>query len=259
MEGKPYFIGVRRMEACNHSTFSQSIIRSVTEVGIQFDQVRAVVSDSTAYCKKAYREVLSAVFPDSIHVLCLAHNIVNLVAEVFHHHRDFTHTNNLIMMIQCSLFKKPGRKSRFLKFFADYIPSSEVKLPPEPVSTRWSSWFSAAIYHATTIHLYEGFYRADSSKGMAVERIIELVTHRELYPQICLHLYFIKDNCQRIMTVLTSLENKVPLASTVYILLQDITAYLEAGSGRTNFGSETDRLLAKLPHQEREDIFSGSV
>ena len=80
VEGKPYLIGVRRMEACNHSTFSQAIIRSVTEVGIQFDQVTAVVCDSAAYCKKAYREVLSAVFPNSIHVLCLAH-IVNLVAD----------------------------------------------------------------------------------------------------------------------------------------------------------------------------------
>ena len=50
-----------------------------------------------------------------------------------------------------------------------------------------------------------------------------------------------------------TLESKAPLASTVYILLQNLTAYLEAGSGKTNFGSETDRLLAKLPHQEREE------
>lgn len=59
MEGKPYLIGVRRMEACNHSTFSQAIIRSVTEVGIQFDQVIAVLSDSAAYCKKKHTEKFS--------------------------------------------------------------------------------------------------------------------------------------------------------------------------------------------------------
>ena len=35
VQGRPYLIGVSRMEACNHSTFSQGIIRSVTDVGIQ--------------------------------------------------------------------------------------------------------------------------------------------------------------------------------------------------------------------------------
>ena len=66
---------------------------------------------------------------------------------------------------------------------------------------------------------------------MAVERIIELVTHKELYPEICLQLYFVKENCQRIMAVLTSLESEqVPLASTCYILLEDLNAHLEAGS-----------------------------
>ena len=266
VRGKPYLIGVVQMEACNHSTFSQAIIRSVTDIGITFEQITAVVSDSAAYCKKAYRDVLSAVFPNSVHVLCLAH-IVNLVAEVFHHHRDFSHTCDLVTMIKSSLFKKPGRKSRFLKFLGEFISSADVKLPPVPVSTRWNSWFAAVIYHATRVQLYEGFYKAESSKGMAVERIIELVTHRELYPEICLQLHFIKENCQRIMSVLTSLESKeTPLACTVYNLLEDLRAYLKTSSMKTSFGTETDRLLAKLPVQEKrkkiksfQEVFSLSL
>ena len=54
-----------------------------------------------------------------------------LLTEVFHHHSDFKYTADLILS---SLFKKPGRKSRFLKFLADYIATSEVKFPPVPVS-----------------------------------------------------------------------------------------------------------------------------
>ena len=55
------------------------------------------------------------------------------------------------------------------------------------------------------------------------------------------------------MTVLASLETiKVPLASTLYILLQDLSAYLEAGLRKTSSGSETDCLLAKLPCHEKE-------
>ena len=50
------------MDACNHSTFSQVIIQSVSDVGIGFDHVRSIVSDSAAYCKKAFKDVLSAVY-----------------------------------------------------------------------------------------------------------------------------------------------------------------------------------------------------
>ena len=89
---------------------------------------------------------------NSLHVLCIAH-IVNLAAEVFHHHTDFQHTSDFIAMIKSSLFKKPGRKSPLLKFLADFIASADVKLPSVPVSSRWNSWFEATNYHAIRIHL----------------------------------------------------------------------------------------------------------
>ena len=67
----------------------------------------AIVSDSAAYCKKAYRDVLSVVFTKSTHILCLAH-VVNLAAEVFQHFSDFKHTADLVAMTKSSFFKKPG-------------------------------------------------------------------------------------------------------------------------------------------------------
>ena len=61
-----------------------AIIKTVSEVGINFNQVISIVSDNAAYCKKAFRDVPSAVYPNSLYVLCIAH-ILNLVSEVFHH------------------------------------------------------------------------------------------------------------------------------------------------------------------------------
>ena len=215
VHGKPHLIGVVHMEACNHCTSSQAIIQSVTDIGIEFSHITTVVSVSAAHCKKAYREVLSAVLLNSVHVLCLAH-IVNLAAEVFHHHCVFMHTCDLVTMIKSSLFKKLGRKSRSFKYLSDFISSTDVKLPLVPVSTRWNSWFAAVIYHATSVHLYEGFFKQEGSKGMAVEWIIELMTHKEQYPEICLHLYCTKENCQGIMTALTLLQvQKTPLTCTI--------------------------------------------
>ena len=37
-------------------------------------------------------------------------------------------------------------------------------------------------------------------QGMAVERILELVTNKQVYTEICMHLNLIKENCYRLMT-----------------------------------------------------------
>ena len=89
-----------------------------------------------------------------------------------------------------------------------------------------------------------------AAKEWPLERTLELVTHKELYPDICLQFIY-----QRRLSahndVLTSLEvHKTPLACAVYNLLEDLRAYLEVGSTETSFGIETDGLLAKLPATE---------
>jgi len=61
------------MIACKNAIFSQAIIKCVGEVGIRFELVTAIVSDSAVYFKKAYQDVLSEVFSNSVHVRCLAH------------------------------------------------------------------------------------------------------------------------------------------------------------------------------------------
>ena len=48
IRGKSYLISVIRMEACNHSKFSQAIFKCVAEVELPFDRVHAIVSDIAA-------------------------------------------------------------------------------------------------------------------------------------------------------------------------------------------------------------------
>ena len=53
-------------------------------------------------------------------------------------------------------------------------------------------------------------------------------------------------------SALTSLEmRKVPLACSVFNLIEDLRAYLVAGSTKASFGRETDCLLARLPAEEK--------
>lgn len=138
------------------------------------------------------------------------------------------------------------------------FPRTMSRLPPVPVSSWWNSWFEAVIHHATRIHLYEGFYKAEKGQGKAIEHTFELVTHKTIYNETCLQLYFIKENCRRLMAVLTSLEAKeVPLACTVYNLMEDLWSYLRGGISKSSLGVEMDRLLAKYPaEQKRKHIKS---
>ena len=90
---------------------------------------------------------------------------------------------------------------------------------------------------------------------MAVERIIELVTHRTLYPEIQIQLHFIKENCYRLMYCLTSLEaSNTPLGCSVFNTLEDLRSYLLAGVSKTQFGEETDRYLSRLGQSEKRKM-----
>ena len=55
-----------------------------------------------------------------------------------------------------------------------------------PVSTRWNSWFEAVVYHATRVHTYEGFFKAEKSKVFVV--YIDLIgerAKRARHSQVC--------------------------------------------------------------------------
>ena len=78
-------------------------------------------------------------------------------------------------MIKSSLFKKPTRKSRFLKYVHEFISSCYAKLAPVPVSTC-SRLLHIYNHQAIRVHLTEGTYVHDKSGGMAVEHMFELLT-----------------------------------------------------------------------------------
>ena len=132
-----------------------------------------------------------------------------------------------------------------------------MKLTPVPVATRWNSWFNAARYHSSFIQLYEGFFKQEKSDGLTVYRILELVDggrlHHASFLNLHLNLYFINENCTRLIKSLTSLEEtKFPLACVVYNMMEDVKQYLHAGISKSTFGLETDCLLSELKTAERE-------
>lgn len=71
-------VAVDFLDIVNNITIGQLIIRTLTEWSIPFSFPRLLASDSAAYMKKSYREVLKPIMPQLIHSPCLAH-ILNLI------------------------------------------------------------------------------------------------------------------------------------------------------------------------------------
>ena len=222
---------------------------------IEFEKIIAFVTDSAAYCKKAHTEVLSDIFNNSYHVLCLTY-ILNLVGEVFSHWLAFDNVNQLTTFSKSDFFLE----SRVEKtIFEMALPKEQVKLSPVPVATRWNSWFNVARYHSSFIQFYEGFFKQEKSHSLAVDRILVLVDggqlHHASFLNLRLNLYFITENCTCLIKALTSLEEtKSPLACVIYnmkVVVNNIV-YLHAGISKSTFGLETDCLLSELKTAEWE-------
>ena len=74
-----------------------------------------------------------------------------------------------------------------------------------------------AVCYAEYVHLYEGFFKSEQSKGIAVDQLLERVGDRDpVTSDIRLLLSFIGEICKRITSTLTSLEEtSQPLVCSV--------------------------------------------
>ena len=76
-------VSVDFLNRVNNSTMSQTLFYILTNYNIYFNKPILFLSDSAAYMKKCYRDVLKPVMPKLIHAPCCAH-ILNLIRYVLH-------------------------------------------------------------------------------------------------------------------------------------------------------------------------------
>ena len=74
-------VSVDFLDRVNNSTMGQTLFYILTNYNISFNKPILFLSDSAAYMKKCYRDVLKPVMPKLIHAPCCAH-ILNLIGYV---------------------------------------------------------------------------------------------------------------------------------------------------------------------------------
>ena len=100
------------LEKTNHATLSTAVIQTVIAYGILFDRVVRVDTDNALFMKKAFREILSPLFPNTICVSRLAH-IMNLVGDAFR--KPFDEVNDFVKKFNQIFYLAGARKARFLQ------------------------------------------------------------------------------------------------------------------------------------------------
>ena len=74
-------VSVDFLERVNNTTIGQVLMTTLAHFNIPFNLPRLFLSDSAAYMKKCYREILSPLIPNLMHAPCYAH-ILNLIGYV---------------------------------------------------------------------------------------------------------------------------------------------------------------------------------
>lgn len=143
------------LEECNHSTVSMAVVKCLQEYDIDNNDVVVFNTDNASYMKKAYNAALQSLFPNSIHVTCLAH-IMNLIGGAFR--RPFDQLNAFMLSFSQMFYQAGSRKRRYLQYMTKKLPPGrKATMAPNPCATRWNSWFTAVQYHSEHFRLYKEF------------------------------------------------------------------------------------------------------
>lgn len=140
---RSYLVDIVFLEKCNHSTVANAVVSALNDFGVKQEDVISFDSDNAAYMLKAYKSALKALFPNSIHVTCLAH-IMSLIGEAFR--KPFEEVNIFMRYFSQVFYMAGARKRRYLSFLK--TSGKTAKMAPNPCGTRWNSWYMAAVYHA---------------------------------------------------------------------------------------------------------------
>lgn len=138
---KVFLLSSEELEKANSTTIAQFFTNSLNLLwpgGVKHNDVLLFLSDAAPYMKKA-GDTLKVLFPQMIHLTCLAHGFHRISEEI---RSSFPDVDKLISSIKNFFLKAPSR----IQLFKTLAPG--LALPPEPVLTRWGTWISAALYYA---------------------------------------------------------------------------------------------------------------
>lgn len=207
--GRSFMLHLEQLQKVDHSAIAQLVQRALSILwpnGVRYDDVWLLVTDAAAYMKKAGKG-LAVVFPNLLHLTCLAHALHNVAEQV---RSQYPGVNDLIATVKSVFVKAPLRVQAFR------TAAPDLSLPPEPVVTRWGTWLSAVSYYATNWTLVKSVIeQLKSDDAASIRRAKELFQDNGLLRDLA----FIHANFAHIAQAITRLETAgLPLTDSLSIV-----------------------------------------
>ena len=251
------------LQKTNHATVSQAVIRTLTEYNIDFNDVIVFDTDNAAYMKKAYKDVFSSICPKAIHVTCLAH-ILDLVGESFR--KPFAMLDNFMKRFTQMFYNMAAqRKGRYLRYLKEKLddmepdptnPTRKARMAPDPIATRWSSWFFAAKYHLKYFDLYADFLKEEmkltKTPPVSVQTLHELLSNPETHTLLNVHLAFVVAKSEPIVILEKVFQSRVPCSVKAFDAMEDLQLYFETHKQLTL--QSCNDIFAKVPDVDNMTI-----
>lgn len=208
--GKSYLIACKQLDKTNHLT----ILRFVNEALMNFfrpeivptEKILLLLSDAATYMVKAGQQ-LKMLYPNLIHVTCLAHGLNRVAEEI---RNQFPDVNALIGNVKKIFLKSPLR----IQLYKEKLPN--VNLPPEPVITRWGTWLNAATFYALHFtSIKELIMDLEEVNNQAIKKCQALFKKETLGAELA----FIQSNYEFVSRIILNLETQgMPLNESVGLI-----------------------------------------
>lgn len=115
---------------------------------------------------------LKVLFPNMLHVTCLAHALNRLSDRV---REQFTLLDQFIATTKMVFLKAPSRIEIFRQI------AGNIALPPAPIITRWSTWLRAVLYYKEHYDVLVEVIHAIPNDAKRVDDLKKLVDDHSRY------------------------------------------------------------------------------
>lgn len=100
-------VSVNFLDIVNNTTIGQTLVTILSSYNISFNIPCLFLSDSAAYMKKCYKDVLAPLMPQLIHVPCCAH-ILNLIGDTWRTFSGFSRLTTFLAKVKDIFIKSPA-------------------------------------------------------------------------------------------------------------------------------------------------------
>ncbi|XP_016656871.2 uncharacterized protein LOC107882682 [Acyrthosiphon pisum] len=220
-QGVVFLLHTEELGKTNFSSISQLFNKSMGILwpnGVQHEHVLLFVSDAAPYMVKA-GTALQVFYSKMLHVTYAAHGLHRVAEQVRSH---FSTVDKLIASVKQVFKKAPSR----LQLFKNELPG--VKLPQEPVITRWGTWLNAATYYCENIQAVRHIIGLlDQEDAISIQKAKKCLDN----PNLENNLAYIKSNFSILSVTIDKLQAKNMSLATSLNIIENIEETLKTLNG----------------------------